>query len=247
MRTVFRWLFRLLLVLAVVVFLAAITLLLLKDSITKSVAERNLRDATAMDARVGKLEVGLFTPTVNLEGLKLYNPPEFGGGTFLDLPELRIEYVPDELRNRKLHLKTLRLHVAEVHVVRNKEGKTNIEAIEKEAKKRTGGGKKGDTNTPGVEFGGIDVAYVTIGKIKVTDLANPRNNREIAVGLKNEMGRNLKTEADVAGWFTFVVMRSLWLESARQGKGTDLGPLLELFQQPKTQKPAKSPGAPSAR
>jgi len=47
-----------------------------------------------MDARIEKMEVGLATPTVNLEGLKLYNTADFGGGTFLEMPELRVEYVP---------------------------------------------------------------------------------------------------------------------------------------------------------
>jgi hypothetical protein len=227
-RTLFRWIFRIALVLVVVGFLSAIALLLLKDSMTKSLAERNLRDGTGMDAKVGKLEVGLLTPTVNLEGLKMYNRPEFGGGVFLDMPELRLEYVPESMRSGKLHLKTVRLHIAEVNVVKNKEGKTNIEAVNKEASRKTGGQKK-DTNKPGMDFGGIDIAYVTIGKVRITDLSNPKNNREINVGMKEEVGRNLKTEAEVTAWLTLAVAKSLWRESAKQGSTQDLGTLLELI------------------
>jgi uncharacterized protein involved in outer membrane biogenesis len=212
MKTLFRWLFRLFLVLMVLVVLAVIGALLLKDTIAKSLAEKNLRDGTGMDAKIAKLEVGLMTPTVNLESLKLYNTAEFGGGTFVEMPELRVEYVPREIREGKLHFKTVRLHIAEVNVVKNKNGKTNIDILQGEANKKSGGtntnrGGKKKTDVPGVDFGGIDTLYLTVGKIKYTDLGDPRNNQEIQIGLKDEVGHNLKTEADVATWFGSVVLK----------------------------------------
>jgi uncharacterized protein involved in outer membrane biogenesis len=206
MKTLFKWLVRL----AVTLFLLLIVLLvigvLLKDVIAKSIAERNLRDNTGMDAKISKLEVNLSTPTVNLEGLKLYNTPEFGGSTFLDLPELRIEYVPGDIRGGKLHFKTVRLHLAEVHVVKNKDGKTNIDLLQKEAKKKASG-QKSKTDKPGVDFGGIDTLYLTVGKIRITDESDPRNNQVIDVGIKDEVGQNLKDEAQITQWFSGVVLK----------------------------------------
>jgi uncharacterized protein involved in outer membrane biogenesis len=229
MRTLFRWVFRILLVLVVVGILLGIGILLLKDSFAKSLAEKNLRDSTGMDAKISKLEVGLLTPTANLEGLKIYNSAEFGGGSFLEMPELRVEYVPEELREGKLHFKVLRLHIGEVHVVKTKDGRTNLDAIQKDAKKKSSG-HKSKTNTPGVDFGGIDTVYLSVGKIVVTDLGNPKNNREIRVNLKDEVGRNLKTEAEVTAWFTFVVAKAMFQENARSGGTLDLGDLFQLFQ-----------------
>jgi ribosomal protein S25 len=206
MRTIFRWLFRLALLLVVLGVLLGIGGMLLKDPIARSLAEKNLRDSTGMDAKIARFDVGILTPTVNVEGLKVYNRPEFGGGSFLELPELRLEYDPDLLRQGKLRLKTVRLHIAEVTIVKGKDGKTNIEAIEKEAKKKSGGEKK-RTDTPGVDFDGIDTVYLTVGKIKVVDLTNPRQSQEINVGLKDEVGRNLKTEADVVSWLGTIVLK----------------------------------------
>ena len=206
MKKLFKWLVRL----AVTLFFLAVLLLvigvLLKDVIAKSIAERNLRDTTGMDAKISKLEVNLSTPTVNLEGLKLYNTPEFGGSTFLDLPELRIEYIPGDIREGKLHFKTVRLHLAEVHVVKNKNGKTNIDLLQKESKKKSSG-QKDKTDKPGVDFGGIDTLYLTVGKIRITDESDPRNNEVIDVGIKDEVGRNLKDEAAITQWFNGVLIR----------------------------------------
>jgi len=206
MKTLFRWCIRLFFTLLILFIVLAVVGVLLKDVIAKSLAERNLRDTTGLDARISKLEIGLGTPTVNLEGLKLYNTAEFGGGTFLDLPELRVEYVPDDVRSGKLRFKTVRLHLSEVHIVKNKNGKTNIEMLEKETKKKSSG-QKDKTDKPGVDFGGIDTLYLTVGKIRITDQRDPRNNDVIDIGLKDEVGRNLQTEAEITQWFQVVMLK----------------------------------------
>jgi len=241
MKTLFRWVFRIVLLLLVLVFLAAIAVLLLKDSFAKSLAEKNLRDATGMDARISRLEVGLLTPTVNLEGLKIYNTPEFGGGTFLDLPELRVEYEPGDIRGGKLHFKSVRLNLAEVDIVKNKEGKLNTDALEKEAKKKTNGEKK-KTDKPGVDFGGVDTVYLSIGKMRVIDLANPANNQEVTVGIKNEIGHNLHTEAEVAAWFQLAIMKAALQQAFQTPRSTNtaaLGNLFNFFQTKPSRKRAQ--------
>src|SRR6185295_8489860 len=88
MKRIFRWSLRLLIVLVVLL----VAVLLVKDPLLKSFAERNLRQSTGMDVSFGKLDAGLFTPTVNLEDFKLYNLPTFGGGPFITIPEMRAEY-----------------------------------------------------------------------------------------------------------------------------------------------------------
>ena len=206
MKTLIKWLVRMALSLFVLVVVLLVAGILLKDTIAKAIAERNLRDNTGMDAKISKLEVNLGTPTVNLEGLKLYNRPEFGGSTFLDLPELRIEYVPGDFREGKLHFKTVRLNLAEVHVVKNKDGQTNIDMLQKESKKKASG-QKDKTDKPGVDFGGIDTLYLTVGRIRITDELDPRNNAVIDVGIKDEVGRNLKDEAAITQWFNGVLIR----------------------------------------
>ena len=100
----FRWAFRLLIVAIVLV----IGLLLLKDTIAKNLAEQRIRRETGFDAKIGKLEVGLLSPKINIENFVLYNPAEFGGSPFLSVPDLHIEYNPDELAFRRLRLLDLR-------------------------------------------------------------------------------------------------------------------------------------------
>ncbi len=235
MRTIFRWLFRIFLVLLVVAILLVVGVLLLKDTLAKSFTEKSLRDGTGMDARIAKLEVGLLTPTVNLEGLKIYNTPQFGGGTFFEMPELRIEYVANELRNGKLHLKTVRLNIAELHVIKDKNGRTNFDELEKATKPKKRGPKDKPVNGS-EEFGGIDTLYLTVGKIRITDLANPRNNMVLNIGLKDEVGRNLKTAEDIRNWGGLTLLKVALQQRMMNPGAGNLGDLLQDFFAPK---PAK--------
>jgi hypothetical protein len=206
MKTFFRWLFRLCVALFLLVIVLAVVAVILKDPIAKALTEYNLRHDTGMDAKISKMEIGLATPVVNVEGLKLYNTDDFGGSTFLEMPELRVEYVPEAMRVGQVRFKTVRLNLAEVHIVKGKDGKTNLEMMQKHSKKKSEE-KGGGGGLPGVEFGGIDALYLTVGRIRITDEKDPRNNDVIEVSLKDEAGRNLKTEGEVTMWFTGVLFK----------------------------------------
>src|SRR4051812_15473543 len=101
MKFVVRWLFRLL-VLVIVLVVAAVLLL---DTIARAVVEARLRRQTGMEVKVGSVSVGLMSPVLTIENLKLYNTAEFGGSPFLDMPELHVEYDRGALWSRRLHCK----------------------------------------------------------------------------------------------------------------------------------------------
>jgi phosphate/sulfate permease len=238
MKSLFKWFFRIALFFVILAVVAVVALLLLKDVLAKSAAEKNLRDSTGMDAKIAKFDSGLFTSTVDLEGIKLYNKPEFGGGTFLEMPELRVEVVPEDLRKGKIHLKTVRINISQVTVVKDANGKLNTDDITKEAKKKSGG-EKSKSDIPGVDFGGIDTLIVSIGKVKFKDLGNPRFDQEFRLNLKEEKGQNLKTEAEVQAWFQMAVLKVAMQEAMRSGNadgGQAIGQLFQFFQPTKRKK-----------
>jgi hypothetical protein len=204
MKTFFRWTIRICVTLFFLVVVLGVVALLLKDVIMKSITEKNLRDETGMDATIAKFEIGIATPTMSMEGLKLYNTPEFGGGTFLEMPELRVEWLPDEVKTGKVRFKTLRVNLSEVHIVKNKEGKTNIENMHKRMASRK---KEDGLDLPGVDFGGAETIYLKVGKIRYTDEKDPRNSLELNLGSREEVGKNLKTEKEIEQWFQFALFR----------------------------------------
>jgi uncharacterized protein involved in outer membrane biogenesis len=191
MRRLFRWAFRL--VLLVVILLIA--LIIFMDSIVRALAEREIRAATGMDVKIGSFSIGLVSPVITIENFKLYNTAEFGGSPFVDLPELRVEYDWRAFRSRKLHCKLVRVNLAELNVVQNKDGKTNLQALQdRQNSAPSSVGKKPKTQ---LDFTGIDVLNLSFGRATLLSMNEPKNVRRVDVGLKHEIIRDIKNGDDL--------------------------------------------------
>ncbi len=192
-----KWLFLLLFVAVALI----VGLLLSKDAIAKAAAEQQIRAQTGMDVKIGRFSIGLLSPVVTIENLKLYNTPEFGGTPFLDIRELHLEYDRAAFARRQLRITLLRLNLAELTLVRNDTGKTNIASFAASPPPVA-------KTTNLVQFMGVDVMNLSVGKAHFIDLKNLRNNREFKANLQNQVFRNVKTTGDLYG-----VLILLWLRS----------------------------------
>ena len=189
MKKLFKWVFRLVLVLVLLIIL----LILFLDPIAKAAAERRIRDQTGLPVKIGKLSIGLRHPTLSIEKFRLGNSPDFGGSTFIDIPLLRVEYDLPALRARRIHLNTVVLNLAELHIVQSKDGKTNLEALQERGKETSSSGSGGRA----VEFEGIDTLTLTVGRLKFTSAKNEARNEEAYVGYKNETVKNARSFKDL--------------------------------------------------
>src|SRR5947207_1846874 len=201
MKKLFKWFFRLILVL---VLLAALLVLLL-DPIAKALAERQIREQTGLGVKIGKVSIGLRSPTLALENFKLVNSPDFGGSTFIDIPELHAQYDLPALRARKVHLNLLRINLGELHIFQNKDGKTNLQALQEKQKQRASASGSSESQT---QFEAIDTLRLTIGRLKFTSEKDPAQNAEIYVGYKNETVKNVKSMKDLEPLIARIQLRS---------------------------------------
>jgi len=188
MKKLFKWFFRLVLVLILLIVLLIVFL----DPIAKSLVERRIRQQTGLPVKIGKLSIGLRRPTLSIENFKLGNSPDFGGSTFIDIPLLQVEYDLLALRSRKIHLNTVLFKLGELHVVQNKDGKTNLQAVQERGKEGFSAGSGGAT----AEFEGIDALTLTVGRLKFTSAKNESRNEEAYVGYK-ETVKNVRSFKDL--------------------------------------------------
>ena len=203
-----KWLFKWVLRLIVLAVLAIALLLVFKDTILRMIAEHQIRAETGMDVKIGRFSSGIFSPVVTIENLKLYNTPEFGGTEFLIIPELHIELDADALAAQKVRIKLVRFNLAELDVVKNQAGQTNI--VTMLAKMPKGklaphgihvGGKK-------FEFESIDVLNLSLGRMRFIDLQDRNKDRDVAINADNQVFNNVKTEGDV-----YSILFLIWLRS----------------------------------
>jgi uncharacterized protein involved in outer membrane biogenesis len=203
MKRIFKWLLRLFLlavVLAVIFFLSL-------NSILRLVIEHNIRAQTGMDAEIGRFKLGLTEPVIEIQNLKIFNPPSFGGTPFLDIKEIHAEYDRAALAKSELHITLLRFNLGELDIVKNQAGQTNIFSLAALPSVKKSGGAKSFTAQTGLEFTGIDVLNVSIGKAQFIDLQDQHDNREQVIGLKNCVMKDVKTPADLGGLALLVALR----------------------------------------
>ena len=205
MKWLLKWLFRLFLLAVVLV----VILLLSLNSILRVAAEHRIRAQTGMDAEIGRFSVSLVEPTVEIQNLRLYNPPSFGGTPFLNIPEIHVEYDRAALARHEIHVTLMRFNLGELDIVKNEAGQTNIFTlgITLPTKTAKGSGAALLKQQTGYDFKGIDVLNVSIGKARFIDLKNQRNNREQTIGIENLVIKNVKSETDLAGLAVLVALR----------------------------------------
>ena len=205
---IFKWLLRLFIGAVVLIVIFFLSL----NSILRVVIEHNIRAQTGMDAEIGRFKLGLLEPTIEIQNFKIYNPSNFGGTLFLDIPEIHVEYDRAALAKSELHVTLLRFNLGELDIVKNEQGQTNIFALgvtvpTKEDLKKNHAVDELKKRT-GMSFEGIDAMTVSVGTFKYVDLKDARNNRTQVVGLENVPLRNVKTEADLLGLIVLVDLHS---------------------------------------
>jgi len=200
MRRLFKWTFRI----VVLLVLLTVAVIIFRNSIAKFVVEWQLADETGMETKIGKLEIGISSSMIRIENLKLKNTKEFGSSTFLDIPEIYVEYDRDALAVGKFHATKARFTMTEVSIVKNQAGQTNIYKLAEHIEKKHRNKKRKEP-----EFKGVDSLQLTLGKARYIDLQKPSNNYEFNFYLQNETVPNVKSERDLTGVIMLAVIRNM--------------------------------------
>ena len=204
MKWIFKWLFRLFILAVVLVVIAALSV----NPLLKALTEKHIRNATGMDAEIGSFSLGLIEPTVTIQNFKLYNSPDFGGTPFLDIREIHAEDDRAALAKNNLHITLLRFNLAELDIVKNQAGQTNIPFIANIASLQKAGINANTVKRQtGLNFTGIDVLNVSIGTAKFIDLKDQRLNRTQKIGIENCIIKNVKSPEDLAGLVALIWLR----------------------------------------
>lgn len=203
MKFLLKWAFRLFLLLLVLLAVLALSF----DTIVTSVAEGKLRKQTGLEVHLDKLELRPWSGRARAEKLVIYNPAEFGGGPLVNIAELHVEYDPALAKERKLHLTVLRFNLAELHIIVNQEGQSNLDGVRKTVEEIRRGQRVAKTNVP-MEFAGLDMLNLTLSKGTWTDLRVSGTPREFDLGIRNEVVQNMKDSKELVAKLTPVLVRA---------------------------------------
>lgn len=116
---------KILIVLVVLVAVFAFT----KDVVVKHIVQRQLSAQLGVDSEIGYFNLGILSPSVHLRDLKVYNPEGFEDGPMAVVPEIYIRYSPLQILRGRLYFQEIRLHLGELAVERNPEGRVNLNSL----------------------------------------------------------------------------------------------------------------------
>ena len=177
---------------------AVVTLVLVvligRNIIIKTSVSPMVRSLTGFDASVGGVSVGVFSSKIAIQGLKMTNPSDFAEKRMLDAPEIYVEYKLPSMLSRTREFPKIRLKIAEVVVVKNEKGESNVARIMAVKPKSEGGG---GSSSAGNHFGELDLS---LGSVIMIDYSRMNGGRPLTIDrtlnyhctYHNLSGNNLK-------------------------------------------------------
>lgn len=154
-----KWLKWIGITLAALVVFSFVRDLALKSVVT-AVASRVIGAPVRMDG----FSLGLMRQSVRITGLRVYNPPGFPREAFVDIPIVSVDMDSSALFQGKLHLERVEFTLKELVLVKNKEGKSNLDSL-----KVAGKQEKGDKKPAREMALQIDLLKLQMGRVVQKD------------------------------------------------------------------------------
>ena len=206
MRFLFRWAYRLFILLLIL----GIGLFLAKDALAKWWIVSEFRE-NGMDAKIGRLEIGFpLNSTVAASDITVYNLPEYGGSPMLRIYDLFIDCDFSELMNvrRKLrpHFRQVRIGITEFNLVETKGGERNLISLPDAVAKSSA--QHALAESP---------LYFTIGnlnfsweQLKFTHLADAGQSRDVNLEIEGYTVQEVEKLSDLRPLFDKVATKVSW-------------------------------------
>lgn len=196
-------------------------LYLLRGHIVCAVMQHRITQQTGLRSEIRKVDFQFGSGSISIEGLKIYNPPEFGDEPFIDLPLIQLEYDPASFQNRELRFKKVRFHLASLTIVRTTNGLTNLDHLKGRTTSKASTQKS--SSPGGFKFKGIESLELTLGKIRLITLGTTNSITETDLQVRNAVLRNIKTQEELySGLIEILLLR---------GGDYSEGPMNELLKQ----------------
>lgn len=204
-----------------------VLLLVFKNIVIKTAVEQGTKRVTGLELTIGTMDVGLLASKVDITDMRLLNPPGFPDKVMIDIPKFLVDVELASFFKQRAHVETLDLNLKELTVVRNKEGKLNLNALTAVGKKKRQGEKpaeqkeaKQEKKAPQVT---IDKLILKIGKVIYKDysLGGTPFTKTFTIGI-NEVYRDVTDPNELV---KLIIVRALEGTGIAQLANFDLGTL----------------------
>ena len=150
---------------AVIALLVAVSVV--KDVAIKVAVEKGAEMVTGLRLSMVGFNAGILRSIVSIRSLKLYNPKGFTDPVMVDMPEIYVAYDLPAIFGGMVHLKEARINLAEFIVVKNKDGRLNLDSLKAVTAQKQGKPAQDKSGKPMKMK--IDILKLKIGKAVYKD------------------------------------------------------------------------------
>ncbi len=149
---------------------------ILKDALLTIFVENTVSASTGLSLKIVDLRTALIKGRVDMSGLKLFNPSHFKDRIMLDLGHIYASYDFDALFKRNIHLNELDINLKEFMVIKDRDGKLNLNSL-KVVKHNEKPDDKKEAPKRGAFTFEIDSCHLKIGKVVYKDYTHGKKPR----------------------------------------------------------------------
>jgi uncharacterized protein involved in outer membrane biogenesis len=198
--------------------LALVVLGVIKNSIFQSVLTSVLSGAAHVPVRVGSVDLSFLSASIRLKNLQVHNPSGFPGRLMIDVPQVFIDFEPAELFQGRAHFKEVRLELKEMTVIRDKNGRLNVDAVKPTEQQKNEARQKAKT-PPG--HGGrppkllIDKLDLSIGRVVYKDYSAGKEPQiqTFDINIQHRVYNNIDNPSAVVSLIMFEALTRTTLSS----------------------------------
>ena len=186
-------------IVGVLVVFAAI-LLLARNFIARRSIEYGAKKITGFPLTIGSIDLGLFSSKVDVHDLKMMNPSEFSEKTFVDMPQLYIDYRLGSMMSGAPHVNEMRINIKQLIVVKNDKGETNAQKL----KSVVSSGKSSSKYY-------VDSLHIHVGTVIIKDFSRPKpTERNVTLNI-DATYKNISDSTDITRLVLLTVMSQVHL------------------------------------
>jgi len=188
-------------ILVVVVILVAI-LFLARNFIARESVEIGAKKMTGFPLTIGSLTLSPLGSKVDAHDLKLMNPSEFPDKTFVDMPQLYIDYRLGSILSGAPHVNDMIINIKQLTVVKNSQGETNARKL----KDVVSSGKSKSSSKYHV-----DTLHVHVGTVSIKDYSRPKMTEHDTPLNIDATYKNISDSTDITRLVLLTVMSQVRL------------------------------------
>ncbi len=126
---------------AIIIVVLFVLVMLTKNFLIKSLITSVGSNVLGARVEIKGFSLGLFTQKIKIRDFKIYNPPGFTNDALINIQEVSVDFNVASIFKGTIHLPYIVFNLKEIIVVKNREGKLNVDALKVLHSQQTGGDK----------------------------------------------------------------------------------------------------------